>query len=196
MFSRIPRYTSQQDAPCAECNCPADFEWLPCTDVCRQQERIDRLAPAPLRASPLRASPLRASPLARQAAYPPLPDSDDEGFKVSERNEHTQAQAQAQDPFYEDREPDYDLFMDNAYWTILDPCWPQYEHEIGYLAKFPHLVDEAQFIHALLFRRGMTRDELVRVITELEPEGLFMRSYSAVTWHLKMMERAGIIYAQ
>lgn len=170
MFSRIPRYTPEQDAPCAECNCPADFEWLPCTDVCRQQERIDRLAPAPLGAS--------------GPSYPPLPLSDDE----SGIEDH--------EAFYEDRSPDYDLLMANSYWTVLDPCWPQYEHEIGYLANFPHLIDEAQFIYSLLVRKELSRDELVKVITQLEPEGLFMRSYTVVTWHLTMMEKAGIIYAQ
>ena len=152
--------------PCRECNCPADFEWLPCTDICRQQERIDRLAP----------------PLAGTRAplpYPPLPESDDE-----------------KPPFYEDRVADHELFMANAYWTVLDPCWPEYEHQIGYLAKFPHLVDEAQFIHSLLFRKQLTRDELVRIISQMEPEGLFLRSYTVITWHLKMMEKAGLIYAQ
>jgi hypothetical protein len=174
MFSRIPKSTPENALPtntdrCVECNCPADFEWLPCTEVCRQQERIDRLAPAP---------------------YPPLPPSDDE----SSQQDH--------EAFYEDREPSYDPLpalgghMIEAYWTVLDPCWPQYEHEIGYLANFPHLIDEAQFIYALLVRKGLTRDELVRIICELEPEGLFTRSYTAVTWHLRMMEKAGIIYAQ
>ena len=174
MFSRIPRYTPENTLPtntgrCAECNCPADFEWLPCTDICRQQERIDRLAPAP---------------------YPPLPPSDDEAVEQA-----TPLRRDALDPFYEDREPSYD-YMTEAYWTVLDPCWPQYEHEIGYLANFPHLIDEAQFIYALLVRKGLTRDELVKIICELEPEGLFTRSYTAVTWHLRMMEKAGIIYAQ
>jgi hypothetical protein len=157
--------------PCPECNCPADFEWLPCTDICRQQERINRLAPPPASAFP--------SPAPR---FPPLPDSDDE--------------AQEDPPFYEDRTPDYDLFMANAYWIALDPFWPEYEHQIGYLANFPYLIDEAQFIYSLLVRKGLTRDELVRIITEMEPEGLFIRSYAAVTWHLKMMEKAGMIYAE
>ena len=151
--------------PCPECNCPADFEWLPCTDICRQQERIDRLAPPLAGTTPL--------------PYPPLPESDDED-----------------PPFYEDREPDHELFMANAYWTVLDPCWPEYEHQIGYLAKFPHLVDEAQFIHSLLVRKQMTRDELIRIISEMEPEGLFVRSYTVITWHLRMMEKAGLIYAE
>jgi hypothetical protein len=163
MFSRIPKYKDQ--GPCPTCNCPADAEWLPCTDVCRQEERIDRLAPAP---------------------YPALPLSDDEDLEPSPPKE----------PFYEDRTPDHDLFMANAYWTVLDPCWPQYEHEIGYLANFPHLIDEAQFIYALLVRKCLTRDELVRIICELEPEGLFLRSYRVITWHLTMMEKAGMIYAQ
>lgn len=153
--------------PCPECNCPADFEWLPCTDICRQQERIDRLAPAPAPAP--------------VPIYPPLPTSDDE---------------EEEPPFFEDRTPDNELFMANAYWTVLDPCWPEYEHQIGYLAKFPHLVDEAQFIHSLLFRKQLTRDDLVRIIAQIEPEGLFVRSYTAITWHLRMMEKAGLIYAQ
>ena len=173
MFSRIPKYKDQ--APCPSCNCPADFDWLPCTtDVCRQQERIDRLAPC------------GPSALKPKQAYPPLPLSDDEGLDPS----------QVKEPFYEDREPDYELHMADAYWTVLDPCWPQYENEIGYLANFPHLIGEAQFIYALLVRKGLTRDELVRMICELEPEGLFLRSYRVVTWHLRRMEKAGIIYAQ
>lgn len=180
MFSRIPRYTPVDHAPCKICNCPADFEWLACTDVCRQEERIDRLAPAPL-------APRGVS----QQSYPPLPLSDDESTV-----ETAPVRPEDQEAFYEDREPDYNLFIANAYWTVLDPCWPQYEHEIGYLANFPHLIDEAQFIYALLVRKALTRDELVRIICDLEPEGLFMRSYTAVTWHLKMMEKAGIIYAQ
>ena len=155
--------------PCPECNCPADFEWLPCTDICRQQERINRLAPPP--------------PL----SFPPLPLSDDE--------EEKQGQEKSS-PFYEDRTPDYDLFMANAHWIVLDPCWSEYEHEIGYLANFPHLIDEAQLIYSLLVRKGLTRDELVRKITEMEPDGLFIRSYTVVTWHLKMMEKAGMIYAE
>jgi hypothetical protein len=153
--------------PCPECNCPADFEWLPCTDICRQQERIHRLAPPPASPAP---------------SFPPLPDSDEEG--------------QEDPPFFEDRTPDQELFMANAYWTVLDPCWPEYEHQIGYLAKFPHLIDEAQFIHSLLFRKELTRDEIVRIITDIEPEGLFTRSYTVITWHLGMMEKAGLVYAQ
>jgi len=183
MFSRIPKYRSvdatprqglEAKAPCPTCNCPVDFEWLPCTEVCRQQERIDRLSPS---------GPSAPKP---KQAYPPLPLSDDESVEKQKQNEY----------FYEDRQPDYDLFMADAYWTVLDPCWPEYEHEIGYLAHFPHLIDEAQFIYALLVRKGQTRDELVRTIVELEPEGLFLRSYRVITWHLKMMEKAGIIYAQ
>jgi hypothetical protein len=154
--------------PCPECNCPADFEWLPCTDICRQQERIHRLAPPP---------PASAS----APSFPPLPDSDEE---------------EEGPPFFEDRTPDQELFMANAYWTVLDPCWPEYEHQIGYLANFPHLIDEAQFIHSLLFRKELTRDEIVRIITDIEPEGLFTRSYTVVTWHLRMMEKAGLVYAQ
>ena len=176
MFSRIPTF-SHSDQPCAICNCPADFEWLPCTDVCRQEERINRLAPPPAPLAPIGASGL---------PYPPLPPSDDESGEELEDHE----------AFYEDRNPDYDLLMANSYWTVLDPCWPQYEHEIGYLANFPHLIDEAQFIYSLLVRKELSRDELVKVITQLEPEGLFMRSYTVVTWHLTMMEKAGIIYAQ
>lgn len=147
--------------PCPECNCPADFEWLPCTDICRQQERINRLAPPPA------------------LSFPPLPDSDEED-----------------PPFFEDRTPDQELFMANAYWTVLDPCWPEYEHQIGYLSNFPHLIDEARFIYSLLFRKGLTRDEIVGIITDIEPEGLFIRSSTVVTWHLRMMEKAGLIYAQ
>jgi hypothetical protein len=86
--------------------------------------------------------------------------------------------------------------MANAYWTVLDPCWPEYEHQIGYLANFPHLIDEARFIYSLLFRKELTRDEIVRIITDIEPEGLFIRSSTVVTWHLRMMEKAGLIYAQ
>ena len=177
MFSRIPRYTPAPQA-CAICNCPADFEWLPCTDVCRQEERIDRLAPPPAPLAPRGAS---------EQSYPPLPLSDDESVEPD---------LEDRDPFYEDRTPDNDLLMANAFWTVLDPCWPEYEHEIGYLTNFPHLIDEAQFIYSLLVRKPLSRDELVRIITELEPEGLFLRSYRVITWHLTMMQKAGIIYAQ
>ena len=31
---------------------------------------------------------------------------------------------------------------------------------------------------------------------EMEPDGLFIRSYTVITWHLRMMEKAGLIYAE
>ena len=148
---------------CSHCNCPADFEWLPCTEVhCRQGERMIRL---------------RSSD--DYIALPPLPESDDEDDETFLQD--PQETQEIQTPLY----------------VLIDPSpWSEaYAKSLGHLANFPHIMQEADYIYAILGNCPMDFKELTDWIRSVDrPPSVFARNFDAsVRFHLNKMEEIGII---
>ena len=160
-------------APCTHCNCPADFEWLPCTEVhCRQGERIMRL---------------RSSD--DYIPLPPLPESDDE-------NEATAPESDDWERESDDWERELANIQKPLY-VLIDPSpWSEaYAKSLGHLANFPHMMQEADYIYAILGNCPIDFDELIEWLRSVDrPPSVFARSLEAsVRFHLAKMEEIGII---
>ena len=202
---------------CPTCKCPADFEWLPCTHICRQAERQWRLRPARQEYAPPPYAELPDSEDERVPDFIPLPESISSPEEVDQVEEHEQREsaeieylvteimepvweAEDQEPLCSSQsdQPQYMLIVPNGTpsTTFAEEWFALYASQIGYLKEFDHIKQEAHMIFGILSHQwSMSLDEIIYEIELKRPRSpLFARSLQkSVPWHLKMMQEAGFL---
>jgi len=121
-----------------------------------------------------------SSPL---TAYPPLPQSEDEGECDSNL-------------YFIDTKGEPSTCSQTKWGADIawDSSWDNYRRVIGVLANFPHVMEEAELLYSILRDKWHTREELVVAAIDLAGTQLFARSITAIDWHLEKMEEATLIY--
>lgn len=171
---------------CISCQCPYDFEWLPCTKKrCMQSTRKWRLMP-PLQQMIL-SSKVHTGSKVRTASSHPLPESDSEEDYI---------------PLPSSEDEAYVPSVIHLYPSIhSNVSWSEYRKYICHLSKIPYILGEAEAIldaFKITDYKPIHIDRIIGLICAMkkaQASSIFSRNLEvSVRWHITNMEKIGMLY--